>query len=371
MTNPVSTGRKCAPEVVETTVDPQVKPEGLTDEQLRGVSFVVTTELPRASVREERTPHIHLLTIEPVTTSWAAPHDLETAPARSGECTTAAPSKVIGSQVELGSSQSQNERLTQQDRLFLAPFPPVNRETAERFLLDATEAIHDATEDTIGSGSTFTGAIITEQGDIVTAHLGDSPASYIVINARGELVDVALITKSHVPTESIAIVTAADGVRYTDMGSYRYLVHDDDTVGMGIQIIRSFGDKEFGGAISREPEISYTNLQKHLDAGHRVLLLVTSDGAHEESHPELRHDLHAVRIADLLGQDQTLQEISSDIVRSCERLGPDNISVVLVEVKRGSGAIVAVLDGHGDTADVAIQGEDILSRRAGRYRAAY
>ena len=55
--------------------------------------------------------------------------------------------------------------------------------------------------------------------------------------------------------------------------------------------------------------------------------------------------------------------MASHIAHYSERFSTDNVSVALAEVRSGCGALVAVFDGHGTSADVAIQGATILGHK--------
>jgi serine/threonine protein phosphatase PrpC len=239
----------------------------------------------------------------------------------------------------------------------------VSEVAAAAFLRHALAEIDQKTR-SFQDGSTFTGAVIARDGSIVTAHLGDSLASAIVINQECDLVYTQTLTCCHLPQATGKEEVASDGTRYFDTTRYRYLVKEDGSHGFGIAISRALGNARFGAAVSHEPDVKVHSFKTDFLSCKRVFLLVTSDGAHKVGGPEHIHHAHYVASALKTGTD--VGTIAKDIAaRSLSTL--DNISVVLVEVQREEGSIVAVLDGHGHTAAVADIGVCILKQEVSSF----
>jgi serine/threonine protein phosphatase PrpC len=258
---------------------------------------------------------------------------------------------AVGTALELGTRESQ------QDRLFVANFPAMGVAAASEFLGHVIERIDSLTKN-LNDGSTFTGAIIIPGGGIVTAHLGDSPASVICLDRNNSLRFIQQLTFPHYPEKVTTPQTALDGTRYQDTRHYRHLLRHDGSRGKGIMLCRALGDREFGGAISHEPELGNHHFESSFTSEQRIFLLVTSDGAHNPKGVD--HTKHAFYISRELQSGSTLSDIANGI--ACNSLtNKDNVAVVLVEIKQGTSGIVAVLDGHGTTADVSEVGIRILS----------
>jgi serine/threonine protein phosphatase PrpC len=265
--------------------------------------------------------------------------------------------------LSVGTALEQNDRQSQQDRLFVAGFPAVTETTAVEFLRHVIETIDYFTKN-LDSGSTFTGAVITSEGNVVTAHLGDSPASVICLDQACNLRFIQLLTPPHLPEQSERCRVASDGTKYFDTPHYRYLVNQDESLGLGIAVSRALGDRIFAGAVSHEPEVCAHKFESNLSEGLRAFLLVTSDGAGKPSGPS--HTQHAFYLSRALRAGRSLSEIASGIAAN-SRISKDNVAVVLVEVKQGTGGMAAVLDGHGNTADVAQAGVQILEQQVARF----
>lgn len=268
--------------------------------------------------------------------------------------------------VQFGTAQIQNERSSQQDRLFVSDFPLVSERTATTFLRDVIDEIDQRTR-SHQDGSTFTGVIILRDGTIVTAHLGDSPATAIVLNGNCELLYTQALTFDHFPRITGKEEMAHDGTRYFDTKRYRYLIKQDGSQGLGIAVTRALGNVRFGAAVSHEPEVRIHSFKVDRLSFNRIFLLVTSDGAHKVGGPDHIH--HANYLSSALKTGRDVSTIAQDIAIS-SLSSSDNISVVLVEVQHDEGGIVAILDGHGRTAAVAELGVEILTQKVRSFRQA-
>jgi len=241
------------------------------------------------------------------------------------------------------------EGYQQEDRHFVAPFPPMEPEQAMEYLRHGVTAMDEVTKHNT-SGSTFTGVIVTKDGDFVTAHLGDSPASAIIIGSNGTLKRVVPLTVDHKPGKCTG--TSPSGLEFEDLDGYRRV----EGAG-GIAMTRALGDARFGDTLSHEPEIKLHQIQSQLEAGDRLFLLTTSDGAHNER-KAVTHSHHAETIAKELGENAPLQSISEQIATNSAMI-TDNVTVTLLEVEKGRGAIVAVFDGH-DGSETSARAQQVL-----------
>jgi serine/threonine protein phosphatase PrpC len=226
----------------------------------------------------------------------------------------------------------------------------MNPEEAQEYLRLSVATIDAVTKDNI-SGSTFTGVIVTQDGNLVTAHLGDSPASAIIIGKDGDLKHVERLIVDHRPAES---ETEKEGrslsgrIFYDQRGR-----RQADDYDISINLTHALGNAAFGDVLSHTPEVAFHDMQKLLQEGDRLLLLVTSDGAHNETR-SITHQTHAPTIASGLMRNWSLADISDQIAAN-SRLIRDNVTVTLLEVERGKGAVIAIFDGHGgsETSDQA------------------
>jgi serine/threonine protein phosphatase PrpC len=256
----------------------------------------------------------------------------------------AAPAQVAD--VKIGVAvDNHRPRYGQEDRHLVRSFPTMDSEQAIEYLRHTVTRMDEVTKNN-DAGSTFTGVIVTKDGNFVTAHLGDSPASAVIIGKDGKLKEVVALTKDHKPGNNSG--TSPSGKEYYEEYGYRYL--DDGT---GVAMTRALGDAHFEDVLSHEPELHVHDIQAQLQEGERLFLLVTSDGAHNK-YKGVTHGDHGVTIADQLQQGTSLTHISQMIASNSEAIR-DNVTVALLEVEKGKGAIVAVFDGHGgsETSDQA------------------
>jgi serine/threonine protein phosphatase PrpC len=232
----------------------------------------------------------------------------------------------------------------QEDRHLARSFPTMDASQAEKYLRHSVAAMDEVTKDN-KSGSTFTGVIVTEDGNLVTAHLGDSPASAVIIGKDGNLKAVVPLIEEHKPGHGNGV--SSSGREFLDNGAYRITTADQNGVEkrIGVAMTRSLGNVAFGDVLSHEPELHVHEIQQRLQDGDRLFLLVTSDGAHNEG-VEITHQNHGRTIADRLRESASLTEISDQIAVNSAPIR-DNVTVTLLEVETGRGAIVAVFDGHG------------------------
>jgi serine/threonine protein phosphatase PrpC len=246
--------------------------------------------------------------------------------------------------LHLGSAVA-NYRLTadgglkeQEDRHCALNFPTVSADVAQDFLRDRIAKIVAATQEH-KSGSTLTSVIVTRTGDIVTAHLGDSPVSAIIVSEDGKLKEVRQLTRDHEVPPGKRYHVAPDGTCFRDEEGRRFLES-----GASLNMTHAIGDRRFAGALCREPEVNIHHLQGDLVPGDRLLLLITSDGAHSDG-TRITHSTHAETVRRGIQENITLDQIAFIISRNSATLG-DHVTVLLLEVKAGEGAFAAVFDGH-------------------------
>jgi serine/threonine protein phosphatase PrpC len=243
----------------------------------------------------------------------------------------------------------------QEDRDCAMSFPALSAAEATQFLEQSISRIDTHTRCN-ASGSTLTGVIVTETGDVVTAHLGDSPVSALIIGKDGGLKQVFKLTEDHKPSLEQISGIAHDGTTFHDFDGRRYVV------GTGsINMTRAIGDRPFGGALNHEPEIKTHRIQEQLTPGDRLLLLVTTDGAHNE-YVGITHSEHAKTIQRGLAENLPLNKIARAIANESADI-QDNVTVLLLEVEAGKGALLGVFDGHSGS-QTSQQARSLLERYA-------
>ncbi len=278
--------------------------------------------------------------------------------------TTNAPltTPTLSTELNVGIAVDNHRRgSNQEDRHLVRSFPTMEPAQAKEYLRIGVAAIDEVTRDN-KSGSTFTGVIVTKDGDLVTAHLGDSPASAIIIDKYGNLKEAVPLLVEHKPGDGLG--TSASGREFFDNGEYRIINYDDQQNRLGVAMTHALGDAQFGDVLSHTPELHVHQIQKRLREGDRLFLLATSDGAHNVGRG-ITHYGHAEIIAERLRQNASLAEISNEIATASARIR-DNVTVALLEVERGKGAIVAVFDGHGGS-ETSDQAERVLRALTERF----
>lgn len=255
----------------------------------------------------------------------------------------------------------------QEDRHLARSFPAIAPEQAIEYLRHSATAMDEVTNYN-NAGSTFTGVIVTEDGNLVTSHLGDSPASAVIIDKNGNLKEVITLIQDHKPV--VGNGTSPTGIQYDDVENsrngvvYRVINYDDPENRAGVAMTRALGNAHFRDVLSHEPELRVHDIQKRLQEGDRLFLLVTSDGAHNEA-IGVTHSKHGATIAEELRQGSSLADISTMIASNSAEIY-DNVTVALLEVEAGKGALVAVFDGHGGS-DTSDQAQSVLHEITDRF----
>ncbi len=254
----------------------------------------------------------------------------------------------LDTQQKFGVYQEQNTRPYQEDRVSVKPVPPMTEAQARELLARTTGALAQDTANHGSHGSTFTGAVVTKEGNIVTANLGDSPAAAIVYDPVTGKTEVVRLTVDHTPSTEFKQFSNAQGETWFESGG---------RVNRTLAVNRALGDIDVGPGVSKTPDVTTHDLAKYRADGKKVFLLVASDGALKEN-KGITIEAHAETLAKALRENPNvpLEVVAKQIVANSLRSG-DNVSAALVEVKPGNGAAVAIFDGHGgaQTAQTAVE----------------
>lgn len=262
------------------------------------------------------------------------------------------------------------DRDQQEDRLLLSAMPAMDEYDAASWLKKTVEEMAETTR-LCTSTSRFTGAIITKDGKVVTAHLGDSPAVAIIYDPASKNVSTQQLINPHLPNQD------ATGETYFGENEARwvekegYLFPDPDGTGMCINVTHALGANEFGEAVSKEPDIKTHTFEP----GKRIFLLVGSDGLLID-HNDYAMQKYQSALRELLRKnpDMPPQSIANSLAYICaEALGKqrdengklisqDNFSLGIMEVTPGRPGLIAVLDG-GNGAEAAEKGLNQLEMR--------
>lgn len=252
-----------------------------------------------------------------------------------------------------GHAQGMGGRSRQEDRYYLARCRPMGDTEAEEFMRRCVAHLNAATASHYFHGSTFTGAVVTRNGNVVTAHLGDSPAATFAYDPRTRTIEVSRLTVPHTPSSETQHFGKA-GLRWRERGGRVEVPGVPGDIGIN----RALGDMQYGPAVSKEAEIALHDLTRHHASNKRVFLMVASDGIIKD------HDLdgslatfgEVLRNALSLKPHEPLSGHAARLVERSLRPRGDNVTVTLTEVQPGGGVFAAVCDGHGGarTAEVAV-----------------
>ena len=133
--------------------------------------------------------------------------------------------------------------------------PPLSEASVTHFFRNSVEQMHQRIKnDYYYTGTTFVGAAVTEEGNIVTAHLGDSAALRIIYDPVTQEVDIKRLTQDHKPKHE---------------ADYRYGVVQRGTklfvknqFGDIINMTHALGAKEFDDVLSRTPDINTDSMEE-------------------------------------------------------------------------------------------------------------
>lgn len=258
-----------------------------------------------------------------------------------------------------GSDSVQGDRHHQEDRFLINDLPPMSEANARNFLTESVDALVEATKDDEKTGSTFTGAIVTEEGNVVTAHLGDSPAAIVIYDPHSHTTEIKQLTTPHTPIYNEYIQDIPGSADFQLNGRIWHPLTNGKYV--SIALTHALGDSEFGDSLSHEPDMQTHDLSEYRNAGKQIFLLTASDGALIDTNGTLSLQPHIDIIQNLLTRTHqaTPQEIAEAIAnQSHARHHPksDNVTVTLTPIIPGRSSVSAIFDGHGGekTAETAV-----------------
>ena len=229
-------------------------------------------------------------------------------------------------------SSRQGRRDYQEDRHFVQSGLDIPE--ARKFL---AEAFHAAAVDTnkYRSGSTGTGVVISPDGKLNAAFLGDSPVIIFTHDKATGDVTARKITRDH------HAAIASEKEKVEDAGGR---VHENGRVDGRLMLSRAFGDAGIKGVL-REPEFVSIDLKKDLDAGRDVYVMVSSDGLLEGT----RHRAYIAPLKQAIagGATDALADIFTAL--AYHNGSEDNLTAAIYKLpaKQNGDLFIALADGHG------------------------
>ncbi|MDI1227737.1 MAG: PP2C family protein-serine/threonine phosphatase [bacterium] len=208
---------------------------------------------------------------------------------------------------------------------------------ARKFL---AEAFHAAAVDTnkYRSGATGTGVVISKDGKLNAAFLGDSPVIIFTHDKTTGDVTARKITRDH------HAAIASEKEKVEDAGGR---VHENGRVDGRLMLSRAFGDAGITGVL-REPEFVSVDLKKDLDAGRDVYVMVSSDGLLEGT----RHRDYIAPLKQAIADGAT--DALADIFTALayHNGSEDNLTAAIYKIpaKQNGDLFIALADGHGGKA---------------------
>jgi hypothetical protein len=308
-------------------------------------------------------------------------------------------------QPTLATLQITNGRSTQEDRVVAEALAAMDKVQAKQLLAKAVSEIDQQTRH-YNSGSTFTGAIITKDGDVVTAQLGDSLAFAVIYDPKTHQVQLAPLTKEHVPGIDYKRI-GPDSFHFAGQHFVYYQFPSKLSGTLKSMVTSNLGTAYLGGEISKEPSLKSVNVAKFMQEGKKVFIVAASDGIllnrqkvfqadqrlidnimemihgyadnPGESCTDFLEAKHKFQVPDGLRQrleqstpyslqqqlNHLKDEFAADPEMNTEKIaraiihcakGPklentDNISVAVMEAVPGQSSIAAVFDGNGADLD--------------------
>lgn len=232
-------------------------------------------------------------------------------------------------------SSRQGRRAYQEDRHLVQS--GLDIPDARKFLADA---FHAAAVDTnkYRSGATGTGVVISRDGKLNAAFLGDSPVVIFTHDKATGDVTARKITRDH------HAAIASEKEKVEDAGGH---VHANGRVDGRLMLSRAFGDAGIAGVL-RTPEFVLADLKKDIDAGRDVYVMVASDGLFDN----LRPRAYAAPLKQALaeGKAGSLSDIFTALAYHTG--SADNLTAALykLQAKQDSDIFIALSDGHGGKA---------------------
>jgi serine/threonine protein phosphatase PrpC len=257
--------------------------------------------------------------------------------------------------VDIGIARCKNskpEPRLQQDMGFVSVTAGLDtKEEAKNTLLNAFQNADQATRDN-KDGSCATVAVISADGYLTLAHLGDSPAVLFVRQKDGHMTAKKL-TKDHCPShepEGIRITELAKSDNYSEAYCIDgYLNYRENK----IAVTRSLGDSDFVKLVSKEPEINQWPLSDLVKNDEEAWLCVSSDGLYQRNTPEM---CYANELISAAAHNQRLDSAAQRFNELAkQQKSNDDLTTVLIALspQPKESFAVGVFDGHGETSDVA------------------
>lgn len=232
-------------------------------------------------------------------------------------------------------SSRQGRRAYQEDRHLVQS--GLDIPDARKFLADA---FHAAAVDTnrYRSGATGTGVVISRDGKLDAAFLGDSPVVIFTHDKTTGDVTARKITRDHHAS------IASEKEKVEDAGGH---VHANGRVDGRLMLSRAFGDAGIAGVL-RMPEFVAADLKKDLDAGRDVYVMVASDGLFEGT----RHRAYAAPLKQAVAEGQTDQLAHIFTALAHHSGSSDNLTAAIYKLpaQQNGDLFIALSDGHGGKA---------------------
>lgn len=229
----------------------------------------------------------------------------------------------------------QGRRPYQEDRHLVQS--GLNIPDARKFL---AEAFHAAAQDTnkCRSGCTGTGVVISQDGTLNAAFLGDSPVVIFTHDPKTGDVTARKISRDHHASIS------SEKEKVEDAGGQ---VHANGRVDGRLMLSRAFGDAGITGVL-RTPEFARADLKKDIDAGRDVYVMVGSDGAFEGT----RHRAYIAPLKQAIAEGETGSLSAIFAAFAYQNGSYDNITAAIYKIpaQQDSDLFIAIADGHGGKA---------------------
>lgn len=176
---------------------------------------------------------------------------------------------------EIGHSTHIGKRDHQEDRFYCSEIPPINSLGATHLLAESINSINLQTFKR-GSGSTFTGAVLTEDCGVVGAHLGDSPAAVVIFEPAERKIEFEILIANHTPSQEQKKMRRGEYAWFERGGQIR-LKEQDVEDEAALRLNRALGDHTLYPAVSKKVDIGVHDYSAEITAGKRVFLLMASD----------------------------------------------------------------------------------------------
>ncbi len=227
---------------------------------------------------------------------------------------------------------------------------------AKAVLAKTLKGADELTSDFVKGGSTASVAILTPDKKLPHAQVGDSPIYVFIHDKKTGRTEVVNLTKDHTPRADRERIEAT-GAKVLGNGYLYFKDEGEDGDEHYLAMSRAFGDGAFRQYITATPDINVYDLEPHISADKRIIVVIGSDGLTDVSSLE--------DMASLIDADKTPQQIAIDMMNRAlvdwethvtdraakkgKRVEGDNISVSVAEFDPDSeiSTVIGVADGHG------------------------